>query len=80
MVVEAMAELVEVEVDLLTMFRVLVQDKATVVAAVKHLTKAEIPQTVTATHDLAATAELTQVVVVAMAARIMALADQESLS
>ena len=80
MAVGAMAELVEVEVVQLTMFQGLVQDKATVAEADKLSTKAALHQTATVMHDLAATVEPTQVVVVAAVGRIMAAVDLESLS
>ena len=65
--------------EVLTMFRDLDQDKATVAEAVKHLIKAAPHQTAIVMHVLAAMAVQTQVVVVAAAARITVQADPESL-
>ena len=62
-----------------TMFQVLAQDKVTAEAAVKHSIKAAQHQTVTATHDLAATVVLILVAAEAMADHIMAPAGLESL-
>jgi Ca2+/H+ antiporter len=75
----AMVELVEVVAVHATMFQALVQDKVTAEAAVKHSTKAAQHQTVTATHDLAATVVLILVAAEAMADHIMAPAGLESL-
>jgi hypothetical protein len=71
--------LVVVVAEVLTMFRDLDQDKATVAEAVKHLIKAELHLTATVMHVLAAMVEPTQVVVVAAVDHITVPADQESL-
>jgi hypothetical protein len=80
MVVAVMEALVAVGADLHTMFQVLGQVKATVEEVDKLSTKAALHQTATAMHVLAATALLTQAVVVAAVDHIMVAADQASLS
>jgi hypothetical protein len=77
MVVAVMEALVAVVVVHLTMFRDLVQDKATAAAVVKHLIKAALLQTATVMLDLAATVEPTQAVVAAAVGHIMAVVDRE---
>jgi hypothetical protein len=77
MAAEAMAELAVVAVARPIMFQALGQDWAMVVEADKHLTKAAQHQTVTAMHDLVATAAQILVVVVAMADHITAVAAPE---